>query len=141
MKQSLLFRIRNVSMVTQGQFKAETAARSTLSVMHQSFVTTAPPPAWKGGDNDFSVSVPCYKTHPQGANWRSKLCSLPRPSNSKSPWGKDPNVKTPPFWTLEKKWPCTFARLSPTLSCVGGGGGGVQWIQMFGALTKSLNPT
>ena len=34
--------------------------------MHQSFVTTAPPPTGKGGD-DFQLSVPCYKPHPQGA--------------------------------------------------------------------------
>ena len=34
--------------------------------------------AGKGGDYDFSVSVPCYKSQPQGANW-SKLCSLPHP--------------------------------------------------------------
>ena len=46
----------------------------TLVVMHQSFVTTAPPPTGKGGDCDlsaFSALLPCYKPHPQGVNWRS----------------------------------------------------------------------
>ena len=52
-------------------------------VMHQSFVTTAPPPMGKGGNYDFSVSVPCYEPRHQGANWRSKLCSLPSPSQQK----------------------------------------------------------
>ena len=49
-----------------------------VDIIHQSFVTTAPPPTGKGGDYDFLVPVPCYEPHPQGANWRSKLCSLPR---------------------------------------------------------------
>ena len=30
-----------------------------------SFVITAPPPMGKGGDYDFSVSVPCYESLPQ----------------------------------------------------------------------------
>ena len=34
----------------------------TKNVMHQSFVTTAPPPMGKGGDNlTFQFSMPCYK--------------------------------------------------------------------------------
>ena len=104
-------------------------------IMHKSFVTTAPPPTGKGGDYDFSVSVPCYKPHPQGANWRY----LPTLSNRKSPWGKDPNVKTLSFIspalrtaeTLEKQLPHTLAKLSPILPCSGGGGGGGrQQLQM-----------
>ena len=48
-----------------------------MNLMLQSFVTTAPPPMGKGGDYDFTAfSALLYKPHPQGANWRSKLCSL-----------------------------------------------------------------
>ena len=44
------------------------AVISERCIMHQSFVTTAPPPSGKGGDYDFSVSVPCYEPHPEGTN-------------------------------------------------------------------------
>ena len=64
-------------------------------VMHQSFVTTAPPHTGKGGDNDFSVSVPCYEPHPRGQTGGQNFALCPTLRNRKSPWGKNPNVKTP----------------------------------------------
>ena len=71
----------------------------------------------------FQLSEPCYKPHPQGTNWRSKLCSLSRPSQQKSPWGKDPNVKSPSFpLHCGDTQKVTIPHPSP--KCVGGGGGG-----------------
>ena len=38
--------------------------QNAATVMHQSFVSTAPPPTGMGGDNDFHFSEPWYKPRP-----------------------------------------------------------------------------
>ena len=42
-------------------------------------------------------SVSCYKPHTQGVKWGQNFALCPTRSNRKSPWGKDPNAKTPSF--------------------------------------------
>ena len=39
---------------------------ANCEIMHQSFVSTAPPPKGMGGDSDFHFSEPWYKPHPVG---------------------------------------------------------------------------
>ena len=56
-----------------------THSSASITFMQQLFVTTAPPPTEKGGDYEFSAFSALHKTHSQGANWRSKLCSLTCP--------------------------------------------------------------
>ena len=75
--------------------------------MHQSFVTAVPPSTRKGRDYDYQLSVPCYEPHPKGQTGGQNFALCPALHNRKSPWGKDPNVKTPSFLlhsveTLEK---------------------------------------
>ena len=85
--------------------------------MHQSFVTTAPPPMGKGREYDFSVSVPCFKPHqcpaisptPRGCTGGQNFALCPALSSRKSPCGKDPNVKTASFPLLCRDTQKVFA--------------------------------
>ena len=67
------------------------------TIMHQSFVTTtATPPTGKGGDNDFfSFQCPATSPTPMGQTRCQNFALCPAICNRKSPWGKDPNAKTP----------------------------------------------
>ena len=61
------FTVLSQSIYIEVRTRTKSIRNQTLynkySFMHQSFVTTAPPPTGKGGDYDFSVSVPCCKPH------------------------------------------------------------------------------
>ena len=76
-------------------------------VMHQSFVTTAPPPTEEGGDYDFSASVPCYETTPRGQPGGQNFAFCPALHNRKSPWGKESNLSQilsfPQHWEDTRK--------------------------------------
>ena len=67
--------------------------------MHQSFVTTASPPKGKGrvGIMTFSFHCPAISPTPRGRTGGQNFALCPALSNRKSPWGKDPNVKTLSF--------------------------------------------
>ena len=45
----------NASVMKHLVFDTYKMAFSSVRIMHQSFVTTAPPPMWKGGHYDFST--------------------------------------------------------------------------------------
>ena len=51
----------------------------------------------KGRDYDFQLSVPCYESHPRGQSGGQNFALYPTLRSRKSPWGKDPNVKSPSF--------------------------------------------
>ena len=56
----------NLSGLIWVQTVCKSYQQITLGVMHQSFVSTAPPPTGMGGDSDFHFSEPCYKPRPVG---------------------------------------------------------------------------
>ena len=93
-------------------------------VMHQSFVTTAHPPTGEGRDYDFSA----FSAPPPGDKLEVKVSLCPALRNGKSPWGKDPNVKTPSFplycGDSQKVTARHFSPAIPHPFPVGWGGGG-----------------
>ena len=87
-----------------------------LTVMHQSLVNTAPPPTGKGGDYDFSVSVPCYEPHPQGGKLEVKALLFAPPFTIEYLPGVRILCQNPVISpALRGHLSSAVARLSPTL--------------------------
>ena len=105
---------------TRSRFQAEPG---TLTLMHQSFVTTAPPPTGKDRDYDFSFQCPAISPPPppQGGKLEVKTLLFAPPFTTEHLPGVSILMSKPchiPYvtaGTLEKQLPRTIARLSPTL--------------------------
>ena len=95
--------------------------KTTLCVMHQSFVSTVPPPTGMGGDNDFSFFRALVLAPPCVDKLMVTTVLLAPPFTTENLTGTAGTIKI--------FLPCTLAQLFHGYPCRW-----VPWIQMTGAL-------
>ena len=101
--------------------------------MHQSAPPPTPPLWGRAGIMNFQLSVS------RGQTWDQNYALCPALHDRKFPLNKDPNVKTLSFSLCfgdNQKVIDQHPSLAVPQVCVWGGGGGGQWLQMTGTLSR-----